>query len=150
MTSPRIVLTLDGHGALALVLPGAEGGERFLPLLSKDLGKTLMRVLRGVADNRNGLGLDGSPTLSQAECWVRHSVFRDFRCAHCVAELRAANAIAQNRQRLQRGLRQLSAEGASVRRCEPGESGLPPRAPKAQRQALPIATTKRTAAQLGL
>lgn len=148
MTSPRVTLTLDGHGALALVLPGPEGGERHLPLRAKDLDRTLMRVLQGLAQGASRLGEAGSPTISQAQHWVRHEIFKDHRCPFCVDELRDSNIVATNRQRLQKGIRALGG-GATVRHCAPGESGIPPRE-RPQRSAVPVATTKRTAAQLGL
>ena len=93
MSNPQVSVTMDASGALAILLPSAEGGTRtVIPPLGK-LEHALRDILQGLARREHLLGSSAAPTQAQLDHAEKHGVWKQPKCAFCRAEAAQAAAL---------------------------------------------------------
>jgi len=136
MAGPSVEVRLADDGGLELLLPGAYGQSRAVPLRDRynEQGELVLnpllilrRVLLGLAEGKRNIAAEGAPTRAQVEHWTAHGKSKDSRCAFCrleghrapvsfVAEgITSAMALGRERDRETRARNQALRDKASPR-----------------------------------
>lgn len=145
-----VTVSLAPSGGLQLELPGSADGVRAIPLRwtsAVDPARTIERVLVSLAQGQRAIGEDGAPTRQQLAHWERHYQFPDTRCPFCQAEARIGRGEAPHKSSSKfdaRYARRELGNGVTVQRMRTGARAKPAKKAKA-----PVATSKKTAKELG-
>jgi hypothetical protein len=152
MSATSVTVSLSPSGGLQLELPGHSGTSRAIPLrwtTAVDPARTIERVLASLAQGQSALGEDGAPTRQQLAHWERHGTFPDARCPFCQSEARIGRGgegeVHRSSSKFDaRYVRRELGNGVTVQRLRTGA-----KTPKAKRAKAPIATSRKTAKELG-
>lgn len=87
--SIKLEIALRKDGVLVLLLPGAEGTQREVPVGDEYCGPGARMILQAQAQGEVEIGEDGAPTSAQLKHWEKHQDWPQQNCRFCIAEGRA-------------------------------------------------------------